>query len=302
MDECFLFTGWISEILSVSEIFFDKYKNFRILRIVQNTKTNLPVLNVSENGLEINGKSLAPFFLLEDLIAAVGQPDERYWQDPEHKSFEVCQWNELGLKTRSDYEDNTRVLTLYLCMKKNEGNALNPFSGDFFVNGIKFADCREEFFFNYIELGRDCIWGKSVDADSGYCKCDEAEFIAFDFYKTVYIAVFFNRIDYLKTLVKAGHDVNCHADFNKEPLLSFAVSKNNPEIMQILIDGGADVNSQDLSGVTPLMNAVNQNLADMVKILIEAGASVDIKDCRGFTARDYAEKLDVDAGIKELLA
>ena len=72
--------------------------------------------------------------------------------------------------------------------------------------------------------------------------------------------------------------------------------------MQILIDGGADVNSQDLSGVTPLMNAVNQNLADMVKILIEPGASVDIKDCRGFTARDYAEKLDVDAGIKELLA
>ncbi|WP_287282996.1 ankyrin repeat domain-containing protein [Treponema sp.] len=269
---------------------------------MQNTKTNLPVLNVSENGLEINGKPLEPFFLLEDLIAVVGQPDERYWQDPEHKFFEICQWNELGLRTRSDYEDNTRVLSFYLCLKKNPKKSLNAFPGDLIVNGVNFAERREEFFFNYIELGRDCIWGKSLDAEYGYCKCDDAEFIAFDFYKTIYIAVFFNRIDYLKTLVKAGHDVNCHADFNKEPLLSFAVSKNNPEIMQILIDGGADVNKQDLSGVTPLMTAIKLNLVDMARLLIKAGASSDIKDGRGFTARDYAEKLDVDAGIKELFA
>ena len=84
--------------------------------------------------------------------------------------------------------------------------------------------------------------------------------------------------------------------------MSFAVSKNNPEIMQILIDGGADVNKQDLSGVTPLMTAIKLNLVDMARLLIKAGASSDIKDGRGFTARDYAEKLDVDAGIKELFA
>ncbi|HYP07234.1 MAG TPA: ankyrin repeat domain-containing protein, partial [Bryobacteraceae bacterium] len=62
--------------------------------------------------------------------------------------------------------------------------------------------------------------------------------------------------------------------------------------IKALIDGGADVNAQDIRGMSPLMLAVaseNQDLA-VVRVLLQSGANVNARSGRGETALDWARK------------
>jgi ankyrin repeat protein len=53
----------------------------------------------------------------------------------------------------------------------------------------------------------------------------------------------------------------------------WAAPTGSPELIRALIDAGANVNAQDIQGMTPLMLAVaseNQDLA-VVKVLLQSG-------------------------------
>ncbi len=60
------------------------------------------------------------------------------------------------------------------------------------------------------------------------------------------------------------------------------------EIVRLLIMNGADVNSPDGSGYTPLMTAANCKQHGMVGMLLQAGADADAVDQQGNTAAMYA--------------
>jgi len=72
----------------------------------------------------------------------------------------------------------------------------------------------------------------------------------------------------LKMLDK-GMNVNPKGDF--VPLLT-AANAAWPEMVQALIKKGADVNSIDSNGCTPLIAAIQKNNVNIVKILLAAGA------------------------------
>nr|XP_023689292.1 NF-kappa-B inhibitor beta [Paramormyrops kingsleyae] len=58
--------------------------------------------------------------------------------------------------------------------------------------------------------------------------------------------------------------------------LHLAVQKGNEEIVQMLLEGGADVNQRDLSsGRSPLHWAVESQSPTLVRLLLRAGAAVD---------------------------
>lgn len=57
--------------------------------------------------------------------------------------------------------------------------------------------------------------------------------------------------------------------------LFFTISK---ECMQLLIEKGATVNSQDVEGKTPLHTEVRKGSLETVKLLIESGANVNLGD------------------------
>jgi hypothetical protein len=63
------------------------------------------------------------------------------------------------------------------------------------------------------------------------------------------------------------------------------------EVLQALIDVGADVNARDAYGNTLLMNAVVQDNADMVKLLMELSADKSLKKDNGATAKDTAYEM-----------
>ncbi len=59
--------------------------------------------------------------------------------------------------------------------------------------------------------------------------------------------------------------------------LEFASADSNAEVVQTLIDAGADVNGKSSDGGTPLIGAVAWNRHDNVSVLLKAGARTDCR-------------------------
>ncbi|MBN1824204.1 MAG: ankyrin repeat domain-containing protein [Endomicrobiales bacterium] len=70
--------------------------------------------------------------------------------------------------------------------------------------------------------------------------------------------------------------------------LSLAIYENRTNIVKMLVDAGADVSIQTPNGVTPLMTAAYNGNEEAVKILLKANADKSVKDKNGHTAIDFA--------------
>lgn len=75
--------------------------------------------------------------------------------------------------------------------------------------------------------------------------------------------------------------------YDTTPLCN-AIIKGDVATVKKFIEYGADVN-ESANGTTPLMLAARYNKVEIIKLLIEKGARIDTKDDKGFTALKYAE-------------
>ena len=78
------------------------------------------------------------------------------------------------------------------------------------------------------------------------------------------------------------------ASLNKKLLR--AVCQNHGASVKSLLKSGADVNSVDDTGATPLITAFEKEIYDVIPILIEAGANVNLRNCNGETALTLASR------------
>ena len=76
--------------------------------------------------------------------------------------------------------------------------------------------------------------------------------------------------------------------------LGYCVPYGGREAVKILLDAGAKVNVQDVRGMTPLMLAIGTDRADpeVIRLLLAGGADVKIKSKAGETAIDWARKFN----------
>ena len=72
--------------------------------------------------------------------------------------------------------------------------------------------------------------------------------------------------------------------------LMWAVRNGHTEIVKLLVEGGADLDSEDWIGTTALMYAVATEQRGMVKYLIDNGANPNYKNSYGDTALGIAER------------
>lgn len=86
-------------------------------------------------------------------------------------------------------------------------------------------------------------------------------------------------------LVASGADVNLQNNSGETPL-HFAVSANNLEIIQFLIENGADIQPQGDS--TPLLAAARRGYFEIVQFLVRNGADINRRDNNGNSALDLA--------------
>jgi ankyrin repeat protein len=92
-------------------------------------------------------------------------------------------------------------------------------------------------------------------------------------------------------LIENGADLN-HIDNEGVSVFDVAVTYNNLTMIERLLESGFDLStSTRKSGFTPFMGAVCYGRSDVVKKLLEKGVDITVRDNHGFTAFDYARKM-----------
>lgn len=94
----------------------------------------------------------------------------------------------------------------------------------------------------------------------------------------------------IKLLVTSGVDLSEKDLKFGKPALHLALGRNRKEISNFLIESGADVNSRDKYGRTPLMEASTLGELNLVKLLLSKGADPAAQDDQHQTAAILAAK------------
>ena len=116
----------------------------------------------------------------------------------------------------------------------------------------------------------------------------------------------YNNEEMVKFLLEKGADANTvceieneHTDISSTPLMN-AAYRGNTNIINMLLENGADINYTTDYGMTALMYAASFNQFEAAKILLENNADTSITDEYGRTALDLAKSEDYK-DIVELL-
>ncbi|RKS03322.1 ankyrin repeat domain-containing protein [Flavobacterium sp. 102] len=99
----------------------------------------------------------------------------------------------------------------------------------------------------------------------------------------------------LATNVSKTHYPTVVTMYEVTPLCN-AIVKGDLAIVKKFIEYGSDVN-ESMNGTTPLMLAARYNKVEIIKLLLENGAKLDTKDERGYTALKYAEFSNANEAI-----
>jgi len=108
--------------------------------------------------------------------------------------------------------------------------------------------------------------------------------------------------DLLELLIESGADL-FYSDDEGVSIMDFAVTYNNMFMIELLLEKGKDVNEVTRkSGFTPLMAAVCYGRYEIFSLLLDAGADLDAVERKGMTALDFARKMRKTSMIKKLEA
>jgi ankyrin repeat protein len=84
-------------------------------------------------------------------------------------------------------------------------------------------------------------------------------------------------------IIKRGADINTRNEFGRTPIL-IAVDNGNLAVVRALIKQRADVNIPDTQyHITPIHVAANKGHLDIIRALIEYGADFNTAENNGFT-------------------
>ena len=131
-----------------------------------------------------------------------------------------------------------------------------------------------------------CVLGKLdavkmlVDAGAAVCATDRRG------YTCLILAAYYRHTEVVRYLVGLPEvDVHAANNHSRTPL-HHAVTRNyesHPDVVQVLIDAGADIEAKNEKGRSPLLLACQVGQLDAVKMLVEAGADVCATDSGRYT-------------------
>ena len=103
-------------------------------------------------------------------------------------------------------------------------------------------------------------------------------------------------------LLQQGASANSRVKSDPYPPLHYAIIKNRPDYVELLLEHGADLNALTNTNSSPLHCACFEGHKDLSLYLIELGASMELKNKRGFSALDLWNRrgrMDNDLSMAE---
>lgn len=100
-----------------------------------------------------------------------------------------------------------------------------------------------------------------------------------DNYTLLHMAIDFGNENAAKLLLSTeGCEVNCFTNFHELTPIHFAAQDGRTNLVILLLDYGANIDSVNSTNCTPLYFAVCGNHIETVKVLLSRGANVNIRD------------------------
>ena len=101
-----------------------------------------------------------------------------------------------------------------------------------------------------------------------------------------------SRLEIATNLIALGHDINALDNDNWSPL-HFAAQANCPEVINLLIEKGANIEAKEINGNTPLWVATMNSSqgSQAVDVLVDSGSNPDEKNIHDISPRD------IEAGL-----
>jgi ankyrin repeat protein len=138
-------------------------------------------------------------------------------------------------------------------------------------------------FFTAIALGKTARAKELLKADPALSNSQHS-----DGTPMLHHAVTRSRLDIVELLLNAGADVN-GIDKYGATALHAAAMMDHDQIASLLIARKADVEAARPAGWTPLHNAAHYGATEVAKLLLAAGANADAKDEKGMTPLNLAD-------------
>ena len=107
-------------------------------------------------------------------------------------------------------------------------------------------------------------------------------------------------LDMVTLLLEKGAHVDSKDTVGRTPLW-LAAQNGHEAVVKLLVEKGAHVDSKNTDGWTPLWLAARNGHEAMVKLLVEKGAVVDSKDNYGWTVLGWAAAKGYEAVVKLLV-
>lgn len=112
----------------------------------------------------------------------------------------------------------------------------------------------------------------------------------------LYVAVLKQREDLVQKLLEKGADPNIKDSEGALPLSESVLATINPNIIKMLLDKGAKINAQEENGATALIyaatnkRATSEERTQTIQMLLDRGADKTLKDEKGKTAAVWAKE------------
>jgi hypothetical protein len=103
----------------------------------------------------------------------------------------------------------------------------------------------------------------------------------------------------VERLLDRGADINAQNVHGMTPL-HISILWNVPDITMLLLERGADVSKRDRSGSTPLHLAANKGIIKVINALLKKGADIDAADALGRSPMDYARNAKIRNHLRDI--
>ncbi|XP_066940213.1 ankyrin repeat domain-containing protein 29-like isoform X2 [Macrobrachium rosenbergii] len=109
-----------------------------------------------------------------------------------------------------------------------------------------------------------------------------------DGWSALILAASHGKLDRVRLLLRANPNPNLKTGYHGDTALHWAIFRGYNEIVRELIVAGADLNTPNNRGVTPLSLAAKNNFPNEARLLLSAGAEIDRQAVDGKTVADIA--------------